>query len=96
MPLTDEKKKLTRERLNLDQEFRDEFLTKARNMYMKALAYDAGLEDEINRFELILGNEPNTYEFAANEADEIEIFEHILDAYDNKVLLEEKASSTIN
>ncbi len=96
MPLSDKKKKQTRERLNLDQDFRDEFLTNARNMYLKALAYDASLEEDINRFELILGSEPDTYEFAAGEADEIDIFERLLESYDNKILLEEKESSTIN
>jgi len=96
MPLSDEKKQQTRERLDLDQDFREEFLTKARNMYMKALAFDATLESEINRFELILGADPNSYEFEPGETDEIDIFESLLDAYDKKLLLEEKESSTIN
>ena len=65
-------------------------------MYMKALRYDPGLEDEINRFEQILGADPDTYEFENGEMDEVDIFEVILNAYDNQVLLEEKNNSTIN
>ena len=96
MPLSKEKKEETRERLNRDPDFRDEFLVSARNMYMKAMKFDKELTDEIDRFEKILGAEPDTFEFEEDEADEIDIFEHILDAYDNQVLLEEKDSSTIN
>lgn len=96
MPLSEDKKADTRERLFRDPDFRDEFLTKARNMYMKALVYDASLEPEINRLELILGADPGTYEYENGEKDEIEIFEQLLDAYDNQLLIEEKNSSTIN
>ena len=96
MPLTDEKKAETRDRLNRDPDFRDEFLISARNMYKKALTYKPDLEDEINCFEKILGADPNTYEFNAGEMDEVDIFELILGAYDNQVLFEEKESSTIN
>ena len=96
MALSKEKIAETRERLNRDPDFRDEFLTSARNMYMKALAFNPDLEEDINRMEQILGADPGTYEYEENEADEIEIFERILDAYDNQMLLEEKASSTIN
>jgi hypothetical protein len=96
MPLSEEKKTQTRDRLNRDPDFRDEFLTSARNMYLKALALNPELEDEINRFEQILGADPGTYEFDPGEADEIDIFEKILDAYDTQMLLEEKESSTIN
>lgn len=96
MPLSEEKKAETRERLSRDPDFRDEFLTSARNMYMKALVFNPELEDDINCLEHILGADPDTYEFDENEGDEIELFERILDAYDNQMLLEEKASSTIN
>lgn len=96
MPLTEQKKTETRERLNRDPDFRDAFLTEARNMYMKALAFDATLENEINRFEQILGADPGSHEFEEGEADEIGIFERILDAYDNQMLLDEKNASTIN
>lgn len=96
MPLSDEKKAETRDRIERDPDFRDEFLTSARNMYMKALAFDPGLEQEINRFELILGTEPGSYEFDENEGDEIDIFERLLDAYDKQMLLDEKNASTIN
>ena len=96
MPLPDEKKIETRDRLNRDPDFREAFLTEARNMYRKALEFNAALEDEINRFEQILGAAPGTYEFMEGELDEIDIFEKILDAFDNQVLKEEKDSSTIN
>jgi len=96
MPLSEQKKTETRDRLDRDPGFRDEFLTSARNMYMKALALKPELEDEINRFEQILGADPGTYEYDPDEMDEIDIFEQILDAYDTQMLLEEKASSTIN
>lgn len=96
MPLSDEKKAETRDRINRDPDFREEFLTSARNMYVKALAFDNGLEQEINRFELLLGTEPGTYELEENEADEIDIFERLLDAYDKQMLLDEKNASTIN
>lgn len=96
MPLTDEKKAETRDRLTRDPDFRDEFLTSARNMYIKALAFNPELEDEINRFEQIMGAEPDTYEFDDGEDDEINIFEHLLEAYDNQMLLDEKNASTIN
>ncbi len=96
MPLSDEKKIETRDRLSRDPDFRDEFHTSARNMYMKALAYNPELEDDINRFEQILGADPDTYEFEEGEDDEIGIFERILEAYDNQMLLEEKNASTIN
>ena len=96
MPLSDEKKAETRERINRDPDFRDEFLTGARNMYMKAIKFEPDLINEIDRFEKILGAEPDTYEFEKGEDDEIGIFEKILFAYDNQVLLEEKEASTIN
>ncbi|MCK5263886.1 MAG: hypothetical protein KAJ92_09360 [Gammaproteobacteria bacterium] len=96
MPLTDEKKAETRDRINRDPDFRDEFLTSARNMYMKAMKLNPELADEIDRFEKILGAEPNTYEFEQGEDDEISIFEKILAAYDTQILLEEKEGSTIN
>ena len=96
MPLSDEKKTETRERINRDPDFRDEFLTGARNMYIKAMKLDPELANEIDRFEKILGAEPDTYEFEEGEDDEIGIFEKILMAYDNQVLLEEKEASTIN
>lgn len=96
MPLSEEKKNETRERLNRDPDFRDEFLTSARNMYLKALALRPDLEDEINRFEQILGSDPHTWEFEPGEMDELDIFEQILDAYDTQVLMEERDSSTIN
>ncbi len=96
MPLSDEKKIETRDRINRDPEFRNAFLTEARNMYKKALQFNEDLEDEINRFEQILGAEPNTYEFMEGELDEIDIFERILDDYDHQILEDEKNSSTIN
>lgn len=96
MPLTDEKKAETRERLNRDPDFREEFLTSARNMYKKALAFDSTLEDSINRFEQILGADPGTYEFDEDEDDEIDIFERLLDASDKQNLMDEKDASTIN
>jgi hypothetical protein len=96
MTLTDEKKAETRERLNRDPDFRDEFHTNARNMYKKALTFNSELEESINHFEQILGADPETYEFDENEDDEIDIFERILDAYDNQILMDEKGSSTIN
>jgi hypothetical protein len=96
MPLSDEKKIETRERINSDPDFRDTFLTEARNMYKKALQFNEDLEDEINRFEQILGAEPDTYVFMAGELDEIDIFERILDDYDHQLLEDEKNSSTIN
>ena len=58
--------------------------------------FNSKLEDEINRFEQIMGAEPDSYEFMEGELDEIDIFELILDAYDNQVLVDEKNSSTIN
>ena len=96
MPLSDEKKIETRDRLNRDPDFRDEFLMHARNMYKKALQFNNDIEEEINRFEEILGAAPNTYEFMEGELDEIDIFEIILDAYDNQLLEDEKNASTIN
>lgn len=96
MPLSDDKKTKTRERINRDSDFREAFLTEARNMYKKALQFNKNLEDEINRFEEILGAEPNTYEFMEGELDEIDIFELILDSYDNQNLEDEKNNSTIN
>ena len=96
MPLTDEKKAETRERINRDPDFRDEFLTGARNMYVKALKLEPTLAEEIERFEQILGAEPDTYECEDGEDDELDIFEKILAAYDNQTLLEEKEGSTIN
>lgn len=96
MPLSDEKKIETRDRINRDPDFRDAFLMQARNMYKKALAFNAALEDEITRFEQILGAEPKTYEFMEGELDEIDIFELILDAFDGQTLEDEKSNSTIN
>ena len=96
MPLSDEKKIEARERINRDPDFRDTFLMQARNMYKKALQFNKSLEDEINRFEQILGAEPDSYEFLEGELDEIDIFELILDAYDSQILEDEKDSSTIN
>ena len=96
MALSKEKKEETRDRLNRDPDFRDEFLTSARNMYKKALTSNPDLEDEINCFEKIMGADPHTYEFSGGEMDEMDIFELILSAYDNQVLLEEKENSTIN
>ncbi len=96
MPLSEEKKSETRDRLNRDPDFREAFTVEARNMYIKALKYNPDLEDEINRFEQILGADPHTYEFEHGEMDEVDIFEQILNAYDNQVLIEEKESSTIN
>jgi len=96
MPLSDEKKLKTRDRLSRDPDFRDAFLIEARNMYKKALQFNDGLEDEISRFEQILGAEPDNFEFTEGELDEIDIFEKILDAYDQQLLEDEKNSSTIN
>ena len=96
MPLSDKKKVETRERVNHDPDFREAFLIQARNMYKKALQFNKNLEDEINRFEQILGAEPDTYEFMEAELDEIDIFELILDAYDSQMLEDEKDTSTIN
>lgn len=96
MPLSDEKKIKTRDRLSRDPDFRDAFLLEARNMYKKALQFNEQLEDDINRFEQILGADPNTYEIMEGELDEIDIFEKILDAYDQQTLEDEKNSSTIN
>ena len=96
MPLADSKKNETRERINRDPDFRDAFLIEARNMYKKALQFNQNLEDEINRFEQIMGAEPNTYEFMEGELDEIDIFELILDDYDHQLLEDEKNNSTIN
>ncbi len=96
MPLSDEKKIETRDRINRDPDFRDAFLIQARNMYKKALQSNENLEQEINRFEQILGAEPNSFEFMEGELDEIDIFEIILDAYDSQLLQDEKNSSTLN
>jgi len=96
MPLSEQKKEETRDRLNRDPDFRDAFTVEARNMYMKALKFSPDLEAEINRFEQIMGADPNTFEFDQGEMDEVDIFEQILNAYDNQVLLEEKENSTIN
>ncbi len=79
-----------------DPDFRDAFLLEARNMYKKALQFNKELEDEINRFEQILGADPGSYEIMEGEVDEIDIFEHILDAYDGQLLEDEKDNSTIN
>ena len=78
MPLSEEKKAETRDRLERDPDFREAFTVEARNMYMKALKFNPGLEDEINRFEQILGADPNTFEFDQGEMDEVDIFEHSL------------------
>ena len=96
MPLTTEKKESTRERLIRDPDFRDVFLAEARNMYMQALKFKPELESDINKFEQILGSDPDTYELDSGEADELDIFEQILDAFDNQQLMDEKANSTIN
>jgi hypothetical protein len=96
MPLPDDKKEKIRDRINRDPDFRDAFLIEARNMYKKALQFNADLEDQINRFEQILGAEPDTYEFMQGELDEIDIFEQILDAFDSQTLEDEKNTSTIN
>lgn len=96
MPLSDEKKFETQKRINNDPDFRDEFLAGARNMYVKAMKFELTLAEEIERFEKILGAEPNAYEFEGGEDNEIGIFEKILAAYDNQILQEEKESSTIN
>ena len=96
MPLPDTKKIEIKERINRDSDFRDDFLIKARNMYKKALQFNTELEDEINRFEQILGADPGTFELMEGELDELDIFELILDAYDNQTLEDEKDSSTIN
>jgi hypothetical protein len=96
MPLSEEKKTETRERLERDPDFRELFLTEARNMYIKALEFNPELEAAINNFELIMGAEPGAYEFDEGEDDELDIFEKILDARDNQELLDEKNASTIN
>jgi len=96
MPLTDDKKIETRDRINRDPDFRDAFLMEARNMYKKALQYRSDLGDEITRFEEIMGADPDTYEFMEGELDEIDIFEIILDAFDAQLLEDEKNASTIN
>ncbi len=96
MPLSDKKKQETRDRINRDPDFRDAFLMQARNMYKKALQFNIKLEDEINRFEQILGTEPNAYAFMEHEPDEIDIFERLLDAFDSQTLEDEKSTSTIN
>ena len=96
MPLSEEKKTKTRDRINRDPDFRDAFLMQARNMYKKAMQFNTNLEDEINRFEQILGAEPGTYELLEGELDEIDIFELILDAFDSQTLEDEKNTSTIN
>ena len=96
MPLSEEKKIETRDRIERDPDFRDAFLIQARNMYKKALQFNGDIEDEITRFEEILGAEPQSYEFMEGELDEIDIFEIILDAYDNQLLEDEKNASTIN
>jgi len=96
MPLSDDKKIETRDRINRDPDFRDAFLMEARNMYKKALQFNSELEDQINRFEQILGAEPDSYEFMEGELDEIDIFEQILDAFDNQTLEDEKNASSIN
>jgi len=96
MPLPDDKKEKIRDRINRDPDFRDAFLIEARNMYKKALQFNADLEDQINRFEQILGAAPDTYEFMQGELDEIDIFEQILDAFDSQTLEDEKNTSTIN
>ncbi len=96
MPLSDEKKATTRDRISRDPDFRTAFLIEARNMYKNALKFNADLEDEINRFEQILGAEPGACEFMEGELDEIDIFEKILDAYDSQLLEDEKDNSTIN
>ncbi len=96
MPLSDEKKIETRDRLNRDPDFRDEFLMHARNMYKKALQFNENLGDDINRFEKILGADPETFKFMEGELDEIDLFEHLLDAYDSQTLEDEKNASTIN
>ena len=96
MPLSDDKKTTTRERINRDPDFRDEFLTGARNMYVKAMKLQPELANEIDRFELILGADPGAYEFEKGEDDELDIFEKILSAYDTQTLLDEKDGSTIN
>ena len=96
MPISEQKKAETRDRLNRDPDFREAFTVEARNMYVKALKYNPDLEEEINRFEQILGADPDTYEFDEHEMDEVDIFEQILNAYDNQVLMEEKNNSTIN
>lgn len=96
MPLSEDKKMETRERLERDPDFRDVFLTEARNMYKKALVFDPELETAINTFEIIMGSEPGTYEFEYAEDDELDLFEKILDARDNQDLIDEKNASTIN
>ncbi len=96
MPLSDEKKIETRDRINRDPDFRAAFLVEARNMYKSALKFNGQLEDDVNRFEQILGAEPDTYQFMEGELDEIDIFEKILDAYDSQQLEDEKNTSTIN
>jgi hypothetical protein len=96
MSLSEQKKSDTRDRLNRDHDFRAAFTVEARNMYMKALKYNPGLEDEISRFEQIMGADPDTFELDEGEMDEVDLFEQILNAFDNQILLEEKNNSTIN
>jgi len=96
MPISDDKKNETRDRLSRDPDFREAFTVEARNMYMKALKYNPGLEDQINRFEQIMGADPDTFQFNGGGMDEVDIFEQILNAFDTQVLLEEKDNSTIN
>jgi len=96
MTISEDKKNETRDRLSRDPDFREAFTVEARNMYMKALKYNPGLEDEINRFEQIMGTDPDTFKFNGGEMDEVDIFEQILNAFDTQVLLEEKNNSTIN
>jgi len=96
MPLSDDTKFKTKERIDRDPDFRDAFLVEARNMYKKALQLNNNLENEINRFEQIVGAEPNSYKITEGELDEIDIFEKILDAFDKQTLEDEKNTSTIN
>ena len=96
MPLSEKKKNETRDRLNRDPDFREAFTVEARNMYVKALKFNPDLEDEINRFEQVMGEDPGSFEFEQGELDEVDIFEQILNAFDNQVLLEEKNNATIN
>ena len=96
MPLTIESREQTRERLERDPDFRDLFLTEARNMYRTALKFDPDLEDEINRFEQIMGADPGSYEFDKGEDDELDIFKRLLNAHDKQRLFEDKEPGTIN
>lgn len=65
-------------------------------MYLQALKFNPELEPAINKFELVMGAEPGSYEFDDDEDDELDIFEKILDARDNQDLIDEKNASTIN